>query len=63
MVALADSYSNLCFFPSTVAVLSQNDYSVTLFVCLFSEKDWEDIRKMPEHGTLQKDFRKAKYEL
>ena len=25
-----------------------------------SEKDWEDIRKMPEHGTLQKDFRKAK---
>ncbi|XP_068699149.1 cyclin-dependent kinase 8-like isoform X1 [Montipora capricornis] len=25
------------------------------------EKDWEDIRKMPEHGTLQKDFRKANY--
>ncbi|KAM7449411.1 Cyclin-dependent kinase 8 [Porites harrisoni] len=25
------------------------------------ERDWEDIRKMPEHGTLQKDFRKANY--
>lgn len=25
------------------------------------EKDWEDIRKMPEHGTLQKDFRKTNY--
>ncbi|KAJ7382380.1 Cyclin-dependent kinase 8 [Desmophyllum pertusum] len=25
------------------------------------EKDWEDIRKMPEHGTLIKDFRKANY--
>ena len=26
------------------------------------EKDWEDIRKMPEHGTLLKDFKKAKWE-
>eukprot|EP00112_Aurelia_sp_Birch-Aquarium-sp1_P007488 Seg1817.3 transcript_id=Seg1817.3/GoldUCD/mRNA.D3Y31 product="Cyclin-dependent kinase 8" protein_id=Seg1817.3/GoldUCD/D3Y31 len=25
------------------------------------EKDWEDIRKMPEHGTLMKDFRKSNY--
>ncbi|PFX11824.1 Cyclin-dependent kinase 8 [Stylophora pistillata] len=25
------------------------------------KKDWEDIRKMPEHGTLQKDFRKTNY--
>jgi len=25
------------------------------------ERDWEDIRKMPEHATLQKDFRKANY--
>ena len=24
------------------------------------EKDWEDIRKMPEHPTLMKDFKKAK---
>ncbi|KAK3742849.1 hypothetical protein QZH41_004524 [Actinostola sp. cb2023] len=25
------------------------------------EKDWEDIRKMPEHPTLMKDFRKSNY--
>ncbi|PIK48949.1 putative cyclin-dependent kinase 8 [Apostichopus japonicus] len=25
------------------------------------DKDWEDIKKMPEHGTLLKDFKKANY--
>ncbi|KAL4233550.1 Cyclin-dependent kinase 8 [Mactra antiquata] len=25
------------------------------------EKDWEDIRKMPEHGTLMKDFKRSNY--
>ncbi|KAK3097208.1 hypothetical protein FSP39_007503 [Pinctada imbricata] len=25
------------------------------------EKDWEDIRKMPEHGTLTKDFKRSNY--
>jgi cyclin-dependent kinase 8/11 len=25
------------------------------------DKDWEDIRKMPEHNTLSKDFRKSNY--
>lgn len=25
------------------------------------EKDWEDIKKMPEHPTLLKDFKRAKY--
>ncbi|XP_032225919.1 cyclin-dependent kinase 8 isoform X2 [Nematostella vectensis] len=25
------------------------------------EKDWEDIRKMPQHSTLLKDFRKSNY--
>ncbi|KAF0313447.1 Cyclin-dependent kinase 8 [Amphibalanus amphitrite] len=25
------------------------------------EKDWEDIRKMPEHGTLLKDFKRSSY--
>ena len=25
------------------------------------EKDWEDIRKMPEHPTLMKDFKKQTY--
>lgn len=25
------------------------------------DKDWEDIRRMPEYGTLQKDFRKQNY--
>ncbi len=24
------------------------------------EKDWDDIRKMPEHPTLQKDFKRSK---
>lgn len=24
------------------------------------EKDWEDIRKMPEHPTLIKDFKRSK---
>jgi cyclin-dependent kinase 8/11 len=26
------------------------------------DKDWEDIRKMPEHPTLTKDFKRTKYE-
>ncbi|XP_076357100.1 cyclin-dependent kinase 8-like isoform X2 [Tachypleus tridentatus] len=25
------------------------------------EKEWEDIKKMPEHGTLLKDFKKSQY--
>jgi len=25
------------------------------------EKDWEDIKKMPEYNTFQKDFRKQNY--
>lgn len=25
------------------------------------EKDWEDIRKMPEYSQFQKDFRKQNY--
>lgn len=25
---------------------------------LLSDKDWEDIKKMPEHSTLMKDFRR-----
>lgn len=29
-----------------------------VFVC-DSDKDWEDIRKMPEYPTLQKDFRRT----
>ena len=24
------------------------------------EKDWEDIKKMPEHAQLMKDFKKQK---
>lgn len=24
----------------------------------FADKDWEDIKKMPEHSTLMKDFRR-----
>ncbi len=24
------------------------------------EKDWEDIKKMPEHPTLSKDFKRSK---
>lgn len=25
------------------------------------EKEWEDIKKMPEHQTLMKDFKRSKY--
>lgn len=25
------------------------------------EKEWEDIRKMPEYQTLVKDFKRSKY--
>ena len=28
-------------------------------ICI--EKDWEDIKKMPEHPTLSKDFKRSKY--
>lgn len=27
------------------------------------DKDWEDIRRMPEHPTLQKNFKRSKYAL
>lgn len=27
----------------------------------FTDKDWEDIKKMPEHSTLMKDFRRNTY--
>ncbi|NXY44095.1 CDK8 kinase, partial [Ceuthmochares aereus] len=27
----------------------------------FADKDWEDIKKMPEHSTLMKDFRRNTY--
>ena len=30
-------------------------------MCCFLEKDWEDIKRMPEHSTLMKDFKKNKY--
>lgn len=33
---------------------------VTLMYLFCLDKDWEDIKKMPEHGTLLKDFKKAK---
>ena len=36
----------------------RNDY---LFVNLTIEKDWPDITKMPEHGTLMKAFKKLSY--
>ena len=26
-----------------------------------SDRDWEDMKKMPEHQTLVKDFKKIKY--
>lgn len=32
------------------------------FACVWAfptDKDWEDIRKMPEYPTLQKDFRRT----
>jgi len=27
------------------------------------DRDWEDMKKMPEHQTLVKDFKKIKYSL
>ena len=27
----------------------------------FPDKDWEDIKKMPEHQTLMRDFKKSSY--
>jgi len=35
-------------------------YNVNVCV-ICSEKDWEDIRKMPEYPTLMKDFKKTKW--
>ena len=36
--------------------LHENSHSLSLS----PEKDWEDIRKMPEHGTLMRDFGRLK---
>lgn len=37
---------------------------LTTFACdgaNISDRDWEDMKKMPEHQTLVKDFKKIKY--
>lgn len=41
-------------------------YIIVLYYRIFNvmgfpqEKDWEDIKKMPEHQTLMKDFKRSK---
>ena len=32
-----------------------------MYIVLYAEKDWVDIKKMPEHGTLSKDFKRSRY--
>ena len=41
-------------------ILLELSHSILRSLNLILEKDWEDIRKMPEHSTLMKDFRKNK---
>lgn len=47
------------------------DFQVLILICYIfrifqvmgfpQEKDWEDIKKMPEYHNFQKDFRKQNY--
>lgn len=41
----------------TVLILHTILQSYSVLSC--TDKDWEDIRKMPEYPTLQKDFRRT----
>ena len=34
---------------------------VCVCVCVCAEKDWEDIRKMPEHSSLVRDFSRMRH--
>ena len=39
-------------------------FTVCVCVCsavLHTEKDWEDIKKMPEHSSLVRDFGRIKH--
>jgi len=35
---------------------------IIIVVVVVVDRDWEDMKKMPEHQTLVKDFKKIKYE-
>ena len=53
---------------SRVSFLWQRMYlmrsvSKDVIVQNLSDRDWEDMKKMPEHQTLVKDFKKIKYSL
>lgn len=52
------------YYHSRVRLFSVRD--VIVFEsenCVFyiADRDWEDMKKMPEHQTLVKDFKKIKY--
>uniref|UniRef100_H3BFG6 Cyclin dependent kinase 8 n=1 Tax=Latimeria chalumnae TaxID=7897 RepID=H3BFG6_LATCH len=40
---------------------SRLDRVIFIIIMCSTDKDWEDIKKMPEHSTLMKDFRRNTY--
>ena len=49
-----------------ICTISRGNFSRKLFPPLScgvggAEKDWEDIRKMPEHGSLVRDFSRMRH--
>lgn len=51
-------YEYFIYFKCVYFILCYRIFNVMGFP---QEKDWEDIKKMPEHQTLMKDFKRSKY--
>lgn len=58
-VKRTDQSLNVIYKRSNVSV-SFCHYRIFNVMGFPQEKDWEDIRKMPEHPTLLKDFKRSK---
>lgn len=52
-------FSFVFFLKITLKNAVAQMLNIYLFLCLQIEKDWEDIRKMPEHQQLMKDFKRS----
>lgn len=56
LVILLSIVNKLKLIVHNASVNCPPDNLCNLILC--SDKDWEDIKKMPEHSTLMKDFRR-----
>ena len=60
----ANAYNNLNILVAQVCQKRYKTFSIKTLICnilfIWIEKDWEDIKKMPEHAQFSKDFKRQK---